>query len=169
MEYRPAFTNNEALWKQFQEELYSWKATEYKWLQVAKGMYADCSTYICQSLVNIKILRQFDFPKTVSRVWFRDPNDDQIFQHMDENFKRYSDSKFSWQFFRVDEEFDSYLKGDIVLFIVRRNIRVFNHAGVYLGNEKMIHNSEGSCVRFSDFDHRWKRVCKGIFRLQEWI
>ncbi|MDY4505370.1 MAG: C40 family peptidase [[Actinobacillus] rossii] len=56
--------------------------------------------------------------------------------------------------------------GDVILIQVGADVA--NHAGVYLGNQMMIHHSEGRLSARVPYDGFWLKHTHSIWRLKEW-
>lgn len=160
-----AFDNDE-LWEVFRKELVSWIGTRYITLQKAKGIGADCCTYIAKCFEKTGIWGGCDYPKRRDRQWFlaEGPEANLIYLEFARNFEKYLNPKYEWEHLT---EWIEYARGDILLFTIKKDVEVYTHCSIYLGNDEMIHNRERGSVKSIRYDDRWKKYCKGIFRVFE--
>ncbi|MBS7620976.1 C40 family peptidase, partial [Candidatus Bathyarchaeota archaeon] len=80
-----------------------------------------------------------------------------------ENFERNRENLregFDFIIFDYDKE-ATLLRGDILCFSV--GVRVINHAGIYIGGNKMIH--AGDKIEIAELTNTWKRCLKKVIRL----
>lgn len=151
-------------WPTFRAELQTWLRTPYKWLQRTKQRGTDCTSFITQALLNVGYLTQLDWPLYYRPDWFTDPDDNYLYTVLCENFEKFACDQIVFKFFEIDGSFD-YIRGDILLFKIRRNVRVYNHSSVLGDGFQMYHISSLSSVSLVEFDRRWKDKCKGVFRI----
>jgi cell wall-associated NlpC family hydrolase len=152
-------------WATLRAELQSWVRTPYKWLQRTKQRGTDCTSFITQSLLNVGYLTRLNWPIYYRPDWYTDPEDNQLYDVLKENFDQFAREGIVFRFFEIDDRWFNYIRGDILLFKIRRNVQVYNHSSILGDGSQMYHISTTSAVHLVDFDDRWKGKCKGVFRI----
>lgn len=152
-------------WDNLNSELQTWIQTPYSWLQKTKKRGTDCTTFIFQAFLNTGYLKKLDWPAYYRPDWYTDPNDNQLYKVLNDNLRENLRSELTYRFFEFDNDWKDYVRGDVLLFKIRRNVKVFNHSTILGDNFQMYHISSVSAVQLVEFDHRWRFRCKGLFRL----
>jgi cell wall-associated NlpC family hydrolase len=157
---------DEVLWQQYKEELFSWEGTPYRHLEAVKGRGADCTLYIVQALVNIGIFNQMEFD-FYSDNWYLQSSGDLIL----DSFRKYSLKNLHKDYKLIEYSFcdiveKEFERGDVLTFSFMPNKRSTHHASVWLAeNRQMINSINRQGVKKMPFGNWWEKRRTFLFRI----
>ena len=136
---RPLFEDDK-IWEEFKRELLSWLGTPYRHHTAVKGRGVDCTLYIGTALKNVGLLAK------VENTYY--PRDFHL--HSDEELvieNIYKHLKYLPKGLVVRQVDDELMRGDMIT-IRTKGSRIFNHTGVYLGNDEFVSATvaRGVCI-----------------------
>jgi len=122
----------------FTEIIDSWRGTPYKHLNHVKSRAVDCSLFIGYSLLEAGILTEIKHGH-YSPGWWQWSHDQFLLKMFREHFDKYMAPGLKYSEYLYTED-SCLIFGDILLFTLKDKCPVFTHAGIYIGNEEMIHS-----------------------------
>jgi len=147
-------------WTRYKKILFSWIGTPYRHLTMVKGRGADCTLFIAAVLIEAKVMSRIEYDY-YPKDWHIHTTEEKV---LDGFFRHMTTGCFpGFTFARLDTGHPKH-RGDILTFSTT-STGVSNHAGVYLGDDKMIHSIEQRGVSVIPCGNFFTNKMTGIFRL----
>lgn len=155
------YFENEAAWARTRAELLSWKGTPYKHITRVKGRGADCTLFVGDVWETVGILRELSY-HYYPKEWYKNAKDERILENLYRHFQDHAAPGITIE--RLAPKLDRpLLRGDMLTFSIFS--KVSNHAGVYLGDEEIIHASPKKGVVAVPLSHFLRPKLTNIFRI----
>jgi len=155
----------------FEKEALSWIDTPYFHMAKEKGKGADCAMFIAQCLYNVGIIYKVE-AYYYSRSWMKTGTDELMVRGFEHHFRNYLNLGYTYAIYQVKgarvEDFDNFEfeKLDILCFTSTGTV-VCHHAGIYLGDGKMIHSYQGIGVNIIKILYGWKKRLRYVLRISK--
>jgi len=162
------YFSKEENWERFKAILLSWIGTPYRHLAMVKGRGADCIMFVGGVWKEFGVFSKDLMPlleieySYYSPDWYKHETDERILNGIIAHFKKFATNKVRAPQYKPDVPL---YRGDLLIFSTNRK-GISNHAGIYLGDKKMIHASCSRGVSIFGLSDTWKKRMKTFFRLE---
>ena len=155
------YFSDETNWQKMEKVLFSWIGTPYRHMQMAKGRGADCTLFLAAIWKEFGLLTNVEH-EYYKRDWINTTKDQKVINGILKHYKEYAIDGITLKQYERDEEL---FRGDLLVFCLNEK-GIANHAGVYLGDEKLIHatNLRGVSVYF--MGQAWRSRITTFFRVE---
>ena len=155
------YFENDKNWQQFKEILFSWEGTPYRHMQMVKGRGADCTLFVGAVWKEVGLLKDVVF-EYYDPKWCFKTKEERVLKSIFQHSQYYAKEGVVLTRHKKDEPL---FRGDLVVFATTRT-GLTNHAGVYLGENKIIHAVPKRGVSTYTINDSWRERMTAFFRVE---